>query len=287
MATQAELITIVQSEVERLQQYLAALPQDAWTKPSACPLWDVRDVATHLLRIPHAYTGHITRGLQGDTAPPGSAPASHLWQTLSEEERRQRWRERGAQQLTLRGRFGDDIVSAFCPAWDPFLHVLATLNAHTWNQPCYHSFGMIPAHALAHAGLFELVIHGWDIRSALESSVPLAPDALTALLDFFAACPHWFFLPVARLSTPLRYRFVFQDASGRPWDIVVEGTQAQIGPAAEASTADATFTCERETFALLICRRMDFDAALRDQRLLATGDPAVAQTFKQWFQGVF
>ena len=52
MSTQAELVTIIQTEVERLQQYLAALPQDAWTKPSACPLWDVRDVVVHLLRVP-------------------------------------------------------------------------------------------------------------------------------------------------------------------------------------------------------------------------------------------
>ena len=38
MATQAELVTVVQTESERLQQYLAALSADAWTKPSACAL---------------------------------------------------------------------------------------------------------------------------------------------------------------------------------------------------------------------------------------------------------
>jgi hypothetical protein len=79
---------------------------------------------------------------------------------------------------------------------------------------------------------------------------------------------------------------VFPGALSRPWDIVVEGDQAHIGPAAEASPADATFACERETFALLICGRMGFDAALRDKRLIPTGDPAVVQAFKKWFQGV-
>jgi hypothetical protein len=116
--------------------------------------------------------------------------------------------------------------------------------------------------------------------------VPLAPDVLPALLDFFAECPHWFFLPAARLATPLRYRFAFLGALSRPWDIVVEGDQAHIGPAAEASSADATFACERETFVLLLCGWMGFDAALRDKRLIATGEPAAVQTFKQWFQGV-
>lgn len=286
MSTQAELVTVIQTEVERLQPYLAALPADAWTKPSACPLWDVRDVVVHLLRVPDNYVVRITRGLQGDTSPPGSTPAPHIWKTHSEEERRQRWREMGEQQLTFRERFGDELVSVFRPAWEPFLHLVATLSAPEWDQPCYHDFGIIPAHSLAHAGLFELVIHGWDIRSALEPSAPLAPDALAAILDFFAECPHWFFLPAARLSTPIRYRFVFTGVLSRPWDIVVEGNQAHIGPAADASPADATFACERETFALLICGRIGFDAALRDKRLIPTGDPPVVQTFKKWFQGV-
>jgi len=48
MSTQAELVTVIQNETERMYQYLAALPQDAWTKPSACALWEIRDVAAHL-----------------------------------------------------------------------------------------------------------------------------------------------------------------------------------------------------------------------------------------------
>jgi uncharacterized protein (TIGR03083 family) len=285
MSTQAELVTVIQTEVERQQQYLAALPQDAWTKPSACPLWDVRDVVVHLLRVPDNYVIRITLGLQGDTSPVAGAPAPHIWKTHSEEERRQRWREMGEQQLTFRERFGGDLVSMFRPAWEPFLHLIATLSTQQWDQPCYHSFGIIPAHSLAHAGLFELAIHGWDIRSALEPSAPLAPDVLTAVLDFFAECPHWFFLPAAKLSTPVRYRFAFTGALNRQWDIVVEGDQAHIGPA-DATPANATFACEMETFALLICGRIGFDAALADKRLIPTGDPAVVQAFKQWFQGV-
>jgi hypothetical protein len=141
-------------------------------------------------------------------------------------------------------------------------------------------------HALAHAGIVELAIHGWDIRSALEPSAPLAPDVLAAILDFFAACPHWFFLPAARLSTPIRYRFAFTGALSGQWDVVVEGDQAHIGPAADATPANATFACEVETFVLMMCGRIGFDAALGDKRLIPTGDIAVAQGFKKWFQGV-
>src|SRR5215510_2345644 len=72
MPTQAARVTVVQAESERLTQYLAALPEEAWSRPSACDLWEVRDVMAHLIDDANAYIDWITRGLQGDTsAPPG------------------------------------------------------------------------------------------------------------------------------------------------------------------------------------------------------------------------
>jgi uncharacterized protein (TIGR03083 family) len=286
MAIQAALVTVLQTESARLKQYLAALPADAWTKPSACALWEVRDIVAHMNGVGHGYRERMTRGLRGDTSPDAGFPAPDIFKTLSGEERRQRGTAFAQRPIALREHRGNDLVSAFSHAWDPFPPFVAALSAQDWHQPCYHSCGLIPVHAVAHAGLFEIAIHGWDIRTALEPSAPLAPDALPALLDFYAACPHWFFLPAAKLSAPLRYRFTFADAPSTPWDIVVEGDQAHIGPAADVTSADATFACEVETFVLMMCGRMGFDAVLGDKRLIPTGDMAVAQAFKQWFQGV-
>ena len=286
MSTPAECAKVIQNETERLKQYLAALPVDAWTKPSACALWEIRDVVAHMNGVGRGYQERMTRGLRGDTSPDAGFPAPDIFKTLSGEERRQRGTAFAQRPITLRERLGQDLVAEFRHAWEPFPHFVAALSAQDWHQPCYHSCGVIPVHAVTHAGLFELVIHGWDIRSALDASAPLAPGALPTLLDFYSVCPHWFFLPAAKLSTPLRYRFAFTGALSRPWDIVVEGDQAHIGPAADATPANATFACERETFVLMMCGRIGFDAALGDKRLIPTGDMAVVQEFKKWFQGV-
>jgi SCP-2 sterol transfer family len=141
-------------------------------------------------------------------------------------------------------------------------------------------------HSLVHAGIFELAIHSWDICSALEPSAHLSPDALAAILDFFSECPHWFFLPDARFPTPIRYRFALTGALSSQWDIVVEGDKARIAPAAETTPVHATFGCDGEAFALLMCGRIGFDAAMGDKRLIPTGDMALVQAFKKWFQGV-
>jgi Mycothiol maleylpyruvate isomerase N-terminal domain len=57
MSTHAETVTVLQSEFERLTQYLAALPTAAWTTPSACTDWAVRIKrvqATRKTRAPDA-----------------------------------------------------------------------------------------------------------------------------------------------------------------------------------------------------------------------------------------
>ena len=287
MATQAECVKVIQAETERLKQFLAALPEDAWTAPSACALWAIRDVVAHVSGVPHGYTISITRGLQGDISPrPGSPDQSRVFQTHSQEDRQQYRRGLAQRPIADRERLGNDLMSVFSQGWDPFPPFIATLSAEDWHKLCHHSFGIIPVHARVHAGVFELAMHSWDIRSAVEPSASLSPDALAVVLDFFAACPHWFFTPAARLSAPIRYRFAFPEAHSGPWDIVVEGDKARIGPADAATPANVTFACERETCVLLMCGRIGFDAALSDKRLIPTGDMAEVQAFKQWFQGV-
>ena len=64
--------------------------------------------------------------------------------------------------------------------------------------------------------------------------------------------------------------------------MVVEGDTAHMAPATDATPANAMFACERETFALLMCGRIGFDAALGDKRVMPTGDMAVVQAFKKW-----
>src|SRR5262245_36157186 len=164
MATQAELVTIIQNESERLKQYLAALPQAAWTKPSACALWEIHDVVAHVSGVPTAYTGAITRGLEGDITPrAGSPDQSSVFHTHSQEERQQYRRELAQRILANRERRDNDLVSVFSQGWDPFSPFVASLSAEDWHKPCHHSFGIIPVYARVHAGVFELALHSWDI----------------------------------------------------------------------------------------------------------------------------
>jgi uncharacterized protein (TIGR03083 family) len=286
MSTQAERVKVVQAESGRLQQYLAALPADAWSKPSACALWAVRDVVAHLINAANTYTDGITRGLREDTSAPEGRPEPSIFKTLSQEERRQQATAAAQRHIVFRERLGNDLLDVFCTTWDQFTHLVASVSPREWNNPCYHPRSLLPVRALVNVAVFELAIHGWDVRSALEPSAHLAPEALAVMLDHFVDCLHWCFRPDGKLPTPIRYRFALTGTRNSTWDMVVEGDTAHMAPAAEALPAHATFGCDGETFALLMSGRIRFEAAIADRRVIPAGDTVWVQAFKKWFQEV-
>ena len=63
-------IELCQAAAEQLTQYLQTLSPEEWCHPSACEAWEVRDVVGHLIGGAKSYAEAISRGLQGDSAPP-------------------------------------------------------------------------------------------------------------------------------------------------------------------------------------------------------------------------
>ena len=75
----ADRVQLLQSESERIQHDLQALPADAWSQPSICPEWQVQDIVAHLVGVAEFYADNIARGMQNDTsAPAGRPPAGAI-----------------------------------------------------------------------------------------------------------------------------------------------------------------------------------------------------------------
>ena len=284
MAAQAASVTVVQTESERLAQYLATLPEEAWSMPSACALWEVRDVVAHLIDAANSYIDWITRGLQGDTSAPTGWPAPGTFTTASPAQRQQMETAVAQSTVALRERLGTELLDVFRTAWTRHNRIVANLKAHERHTPCYYPLGIQSVRVLVNAAIFELAIHGWDIRSCFELSARLSPEALAIMPDYFAECLGWFFRPGPRLPTPIRYRFAFTGTLNSQWDMVAAGDTACLEPAAAATPANVTFCCEVETFTLLLCGRRGLEAAMGARQVIPEGDMALVQAFKQWFQ---
>ncbi len=122
-------------------------------------------------------------------------------------------------------------------------------------------------------------MHGWDIRSRLESSAHLSPDSLPVFLERMPRLRQ--FQPGPRLASPLRYRFEVSDPMPFHGDIVIEGDTVQSEPVG-ADTPDMTFRCDTETFLLLMWGRLTYEASITNGRLVADGRSALVAEFERW-----
>jgi uncharacterized protein (TIGR03083 family) len=163
-------LRLLQAESERIKQYFHSLPPDALRQPSACTQWQVQDVIAHLIGVAETYAGNLSRGLQGDTAPPaGRRPAGQNNAASSAEGIAQR-------SIAARQALGDQLLAAFDAANDHLNRLLEGLSPQQRETPCYHPGGMVAAQNFIDLRLKEFALHEWDVR-AWSPTRPSRPRA--------------------------------------------------------------------------------------------------------------
>jgi uncharacterized protein (TIGR03083 family) len=279
METPESRIQLTQAASAQLRQYLHILPLEAWSRPSACQHWEVRDVVGHLILAAELYLGAISRGLQGDTSPPAGFPPAGTanaasWSALFDP-----------MSVARRESLGDQLLATFTATSDQLHQLLAGCSPQRWETLCYHAVGLLPVRMFVDLWLTELVMHGWDIRSRFEPEAHLAPESLPAFLELIPGVLQWAFWPGAQRSAPTRYRFEVTGSIPLKIDIVAEGDQTRLEPAA-AAQANVTFHCATEPFVLLLYGRLTLPQAIAAGRIAAAGERELIPVFAQWFRGV-
>jgi uncharacterized protein (TIGR03083 family) len=280
MDSPEETVKLVIAESEHLKQYLNTLPPEAWSIPSACDRWEVRDVVAHLAGQGQFYADMVSRSLQGDVSTPEGLPDPGTANAAS-------YAEGGAQRvIARREQLGARVLAEFTATNDQLNRLLASLGPQDWEKPHYYvSLGIAPLRFRPPNRLSELVLHGWDIRSRLEPDAHLSDESVPVLVDVvLGPVMRWLFHPGPRLPRPLRYRWVLTGVGGRETDMVVAGDTVSVKPAGGAA-ADVTFRCDTETFVLLIYGRLALPEALAQRRLVAEGEAEQVNAFAQWFRG--
>jgi uncharacterized protein (TIGR03083 family) len=246
----------------------------------ACDHWEVRDVVAHLAAQAEYYAAWIARSLQGDASTPEGLPAAGSATAASVAE------SAAQRVIARREQWGDQILSAFITANAQLNHRLASLGPQDWEKPhFFNSLGIAPLRFRPALRLFELVLHGWDIRSRLEANVHLPAESLPVLLGLVRGpFTRWLFRPGPRLPAPIRYRFALTGTDAHDTDIVVEGDAASIEPAG-AAAATVICRCNTETFVLLMTGRLRLPDVLAQGHLVAEGEVERVDTFAQRFGG--
>jgi uncharacterized protein (TIGR03083 family) len=274
-----DTVQLIIAESTRLTQYLTTLPPAAWRTPSACERWEVRDVVAHLAMETEMYTDVIARSVQGDASPPAGRPWSGPTTMAAFAA------DTAQRVLARREHLGDHVLAHFRTATAQLNPLLARLGPADWDKLHYTPVGSAPLRHIPANWLLELVVHGWDIRSRLESDAHLSAASVPVVLEVSLgrAC-RWRFQPGPRLPTPIRYRVALTAGDTPAYDIVVAGDQATVEPAGTA-VAHVCLRGDPEPFILLLLGRLPLADALAQRRLVAEGAREQVAAFAQWFWG--
>jgi uncharacterized protein (TIGR03083 family) len=280
MAALDAYVPLVHTEADGLAQFLATLSADDWQQPSACDLWTIRDLVAHLIWAADFYTDSVSRGIQGDLShptdrPPGNAPALFPAMPAYIDQ----------QARAVCARVGTVLLPTFRSSFHALAQVMVRLSPPQWELPCaFFPFrgGHRPASAFLFAILAELAIHGWDIRSRFDATAPLSEQSLGFLLERSLPTLVGFltFPSDTGSPSPVRYRWALEGARALRYDVIVEGGQGRMEPAADMPAA-VTFRCDRTTFALVLYSRVPLEAAVAQGRVTVEGNHALAQGLAQ------
>jgi uncharacterized protein (TIGR03083 family) len=273
-----EVTELISTEAAQLQDFLAGLGRERWSRPSACAEWTVGDVVAHLTQGARTWSEAITRAGAGDCAPPPGQPPL-------------RPGERGSaataqRAIDFRQGMGEAaLLQAFVSDYQRLHQVLLDLQSEDWDKPCFHRRGVLPIRDYVGLRLQELAIHGWDIRTAFDDTATLSERSLPVLVGLAQRWLSNTFHPVPGLSVPVRYRFDISGPAPLRQDVLLSQDSFHLVPAAD-SGADVTFRCHTGDYILLVYGRLPLGRAIDTGRLAMEGNRAQAFLFNTLFQGV-
>ena len=133
--------------------------------------------------------------------------------------------------------------------------------------------------------MFELALHGWDIRSSLDSRAGMSAESLPQVMEQITNAGPRLVRPAFSVASPSRYRFDLSGPVSGRHDIVVEDGVARLERGSSAIPGGQV-SCEAQTFALLMTGRVTFNSAVSDGRLAVSEGSQFPTDFNEWFTGV-
>ena len=251
-----------------------ALAPGGWTRPSACPGWEVGDVVAHLSMNASLYSKAVERGLRGDTTLPGAAPRPEGGP--ADDEIRE-W------AISYRQRQGDGLLERFDANNRRFAELLAGVHGSDWDRPAPYISGLFPLHRMVDLRIIEVALHPWDIRSPDDAEARISGQAVEALAEALPAALGRIFERGGWAGGHLRVRFELSGAGGGVWDIAADGQGIRAGPG--RGEAQDVVACGGQDFVLLMYGRVALQRVIEEGRAVISGGGEAVNELGKWIGG--
>ena len=272
-----EKIEIINRIVERLEAYLNGLPENKWSVPSQCDLWEVGDVVSHLAGGAKRQADSMVKGRQGVAEAPTNFPTPDA-STMSTSN--------AQRDIEQRRNLGNNLFKAYVSNHTELYDLLKSFSAKEWDTPCWHARrGAIPAKDYVDLRLQELVIHDWDIRASIDSDVNLDEEGSLALLSVAQTWLSMTFRPGREVPQDICFRFLVDQQPAYSHDVISNGSTFKIKPVS-ATDPQITINCDSDSYLLLVYGRILASDKETVSRINTQGDDSLLQYFEEWFKGL-
>jgi uncharacterized protein (TIGR03083 family) len=266
----------VLAEIESLSAFVPEISLEDWAKPSAAGGWSIGDVVAHL----NLALGLYSRVVDAIVAGRGSGG---IWRAFGQLTKRAAPMGspvfnaiNSALPRMMGGTLSPEVLKGqFAANCRTLKEKLDKVGSVDYTRPAHYMGRPWPLSFFLAAVVNELAIHGWDMRSRLESDAHLGAEARAVLPWFYWGATSYM------LHRPSGLSGVIQASLADPttemwWSLTDEGITQGAG---QATNAGATITGESGIFVLVLAGRIPAADALRTTSLTVSGSEETALAF--------
>jgi uncharacterized protein (TIGR03083 family) len=245
------------------QAELAVLPADTWSQPSDCAGWTIAAAVIHCAQVAELLGDGIRRGRAGDPGPPPLAATE------------------GVQQEAL-SRSPAEILAWYREASTMISQQLDAIPSAPADAKGWHPIGAQPLGWVQDQWLFELALHDWDIRVALDPAAEIRPEVQSAFARTLPARLGRGFNGADDPALAGTYRVEMR--CSEPYTVTFQVGGGSVAEVEAASTPDVTIVTDPAAFALVMTNRRSVDRFAPAGRWQTDGDAEKAARFANAFK---
>lgn len=257
------LMRLLRQEYQECFDMLVTASEQEWHAQTPCELWEVRDMAGHLLDAAFCYLGYFKQGERG-------------FPTEDPRGMRRYAEALGQEALGYRKVYRWEVLGRLDACIELLFSYFDRLTEDEWTgRAVPHKWvGPVPAFMMAAFQLMDYSVHNWDLRKALGKEAYVEQEASNTLVPLMFGLMQICFAPERAEGIDLTVDVQMSTSPDEHWTVQIRDGALTYSPGAPEKP-DATFSFPCHEFCLDVYQRLRGGTA--------SGDESAIETFRKLF----
>jgi uncharacterized protein (TIGR03083 family) len=257
------LLRMLRQEYKACFDMLVAASEQEWEAQTPCEMWEVRDMAGHLLDAAFSYLGYFKQ-------------AEHDFPTEDPRGMRRYAETLGQDALEYRKVYRWEVLGRLDACVEILFSYFERLTEDEWTgRAVPHKWvGPVPAFMMAAFQLMDYSVHNWDLRKAFGQDAYVEQEAADTLVPLMFGLMQICFASERAEDVELTVDVQISTSPEEHWTVQVRDGALTYAPGAPEKP-DATFSFPCHEFCLDVYQRIRGGSA--------SGDEAAIDTFRKLF----